>query len=971
MAKKMINYLVALVLLVLSANSNAEGIKNQNFNTSNDAVFLQNFGQVTDQNHKPMPNIKAVFNQNNFKLAVKNTGFSLEFAKFNVKGQKKANNSQKGEAEILTSNSVPSIEVETYRIDVDFLNSNGGSKVVFSNPNSTTYNLNSGQGDLSKSINGYKKVVLKDVWNHIDIEFTLGEVNQHNFKYNFILNPGANIKDIQLAYNGVKPSLIGQNLINTCALGQITENIPSVYYVESSSKSEEPKINIGYSLNQNIVSFKSDKAININKTFVIDPNLGWSTYFGGDRLDLVKSVTVDNLKNPTMTGITMSLSSIATSGSFLNHYFGYFDVFVTKFTSSGKIDWSTYFGGFKNDIVASIQSDKHGNVYITGYTNSTQGIASVKAYQTTTDTSDAFLAKFDSKGKLAWSTYFGGSDYDDARSLAVDSAGNAVICGITQSKSGIATSGVSQTTKSTGPDAFIAKFSNDGKLTWATYLGKSGNERGDCVTMDDSSNIYISGLTTSTDLATTGAFKQKISGGSDIFISKINSKGILKWTSYFGGNLFEESTDIQYDNIGNIYLIGTTSSTTNMASNKSFQSTLAGDKDGFITKFNSNGQYKWSSYFGTSDLDQFVSLAIDPYHNPFVIGTTSSTSGLASSGAYLTSNAGQDDAILVKFNQNGSRSYASYFGSSNIDNGAGIVLDSFGSLYIVGNTSGGVGLATGGAYQKSIKGSWDVFLTKFTGFPSLPIPKANDVASCGAKILTLNATNGKSKYKWYHSAYDVNALDSSSSFTKNFINTDTLYVSTLENSVESERGVAVVKINDLPIFSIHKALDKKNNTISFTTVLAKPDSKNSYDVKWTFSDTNGTRNGTTVYRKVTRTTGFNTHVTIKDINGCIDTGSLYLYVTPILNVNNDGANSDLQIFPNPATNQLNIQFNADRFNHPTVIQLIDVMGQVVLERTKLDQIERLNLEDLNLKSGQYILKVTNQQDVYSYKILKQ
>src|SRR5665213_3657638 len=135
-------------------------------------------------------------------------------------------------------------------------------------------------------------------------------------------------------------------------------------------------------------------------------------------------MTVDTSGNIYCTGSTQSTSAIATSGAYQTSYAGgnfiYGDAYIVKFNSKSKRIWATYYGGSNNDIGLGISADKSGNVFISGGTFSSSGMATKGSYQTlyggatgstgsTLGGGDAFLTKFDQNGKIKWATYYGGS----------------------------------------------------------------------------------------------------------------------------------------------------------------------------------------------------------------------------------------------------------------------------------------------------------------------------------------------------------------------------------------------------------------------------------------------------------------------------------------------------------------------------------------------------------------------------------
>jgi hypothetical protein len=334
------------------------------------------------------------------------------------------------------------------------------------------------------------------------------------------------------------------------------------------------------------------------------------------------------------------------------------DAFLAKFNSDGKRQWGTYYGGYDMDEAKAISADRSGNVYITGNTASTSGIATSSAFQTDIGGSnDAFLARFNSTGKLSWATYYGESGYDNAYGVSADDSGNIYITGGTTSTAGIATSGAYKTSFAGGYfDAFLAKFNSSGKLSWATYYGGKNDEEGYSVkahgniSNDDPGYVYITGYTFSTKgIATPGAFQTTYEGSSDAFLARFSNSGALQWSTYYGGNSGDVGYGVSIDNSSNVYITGETSSSSKIATSGAYQTSIAGLSDVFIAKFSGSGSRVWSSYYGGIFDDIATGLTVDGLGGIYISGFTISSSGISTTGAYQTSKSSSYDVFLAKF----------------------------------------------------------------------------------------------------------------------------------------------------------------------------------------------------------------------------------------------------------------------------------------------------------------------------------
>ena len=317
-----------------------------------------------------------------------------------------------------------------------------------------------------------------------------------------------------------------------------------------------------------------------------------------------------------------------------------------------------------------------------------------------------------------YATYFGTNDL--GFSIAHDKSGNTYITGGTEDSTvGVATKGAYQTHFGGGrEDGFLAKFNCEGGLAWATYFGGRGLDVGDAVTTDDSGNVYLAGSTNSSSgIATHGAYQTLLSGTNG-FLAKFNNDGVLKWATYYG----EGSGVATEKTTGNVYLTGTTTSSSGISTTGAFQSNLVGTYDAFLAKFSPSGSLIWGTYYGETSFNGGSGVALDSSGNVYFTGTTSSYSGIASNGAYKTTgDSVWDDVFLAKFSPSGSRLWATYYGGTDLDASRAVATDGA-NVYITGSTRSVSGIATAGAYQTSYSGGvymGDAFIAKFSSNGSL------------------------------------------------------------------------------------------------------------------------------------------------------------------------------------------------------------------------------------------------------------
>jgi hypothetical protein len=322
---------------------------------------------------------------------------------------------------------------------------------------------------------------------------------------------------------------------------------------------------------------------------------------------------------------------------------------------------------------------------------------------------------------LVYSTYIGGSDWDEGYGIALDGSGNAYVTGRTRSTDYDVTGGAFQTTGGgTWWDVFVTKLNASGSgLVYSTYIGGSSEDWGLGIAVDGSGNAYVTGGTGSTDYhVTAGAFQATHGGGGvDVFVTKLNASGSdLLYSTYIGGSDADEGFGIAADSSGNVYVTGRTRSTDYHVTAGVFQATHGGGGvDVFVTKLDASGSdLVYSTYIGGGSDDEGFDIAVDGSGNAYVTGWTGSTDYHVTAGAFqATHGGGGVDVFVTKLNASGSDLlYSTYIGGSDADEGFGIAVDGSGNAYVTGYTGSTDYDVTVDAFQTTKEGNADVFVTK-------------------------------------------------------------------------------------------------------------------------------------------------------------------------------------------------------------------------------------------------------------------
>ena len=626
----------------ISANTNTSEL--DKFNSAKSSVsFTENKGQISDQNYNPRPDVLFSGEANGLTFHIRKDGISYQTSRVDSWKQQDENLPE-GMREEGKTDSIPD-QMTIYRTDINWLGfnkdytiENGESTAGFNN-----YYLPSCP-DGAMNVKSYTDVTFKNLYDGIDVKWY---EKDGQLEYDFIVAPNSDYTKISWEIKGADRISIGENgqLIIETPLGNIEEQAPIAFQGETI-------VEAAWKIDGNKIGFQLG-SYNENEVLIIDPVVRlWGTYYGGSRYEYESSCATDASGNVYLAGRTSSTTGIATTGAHQTTSGGSYDAFLVKFNSSGVRQWGTYYGGTGREIGLSCATDASGNVYLAGYTNSTTGIATTGAHQTTSGGSDdAFLVKFNSSGVRQWGTYYGGTGQDYGLSCATDTSGNIYLAGITRSTSGIATTGAHQTNHGGYRDAFLVKFNSSGVRQWGTYYGGRGYTYGHYCTTDVSGNVYLTGYTPSTTgIATTGAHQTTYSGNqSDAFLVKFNSSGVRQWGTYYGGKGGVVGNSCATDTSGNVYLAGYTGSTTGIATTSAHDTAIGGLNDAFLVKFNSSGVRQWGTYYGGTGSEYGYSCATDASGNVYLSGSTGSTTGIATIGAHLATYGGSVDAFLVKF----------------------------------------------------------------------------------------------------------------------------------------------------------------------------------------------------------------------------------------------------------------------------------------------------------------------------------
>jgi len=718
---------IIILFLLLGSNSYAKyKIKVTNNINQASLLFIENKGQIIDDENNIRSDIAYVVESNGVRLYFTKSGITYVFSQSQRDAADRLGNAPLASISDIAKNYSTSKrkKLKTFRMDMQLIGNSPHTRIIAKEEAEGYFNYY--YAHCPEGITGvkaYKKLVYKNIYNNIDMVLSC---NEKGLKYDFVVKPGGKVQDIRMHYLGIENIQLLQNgkLKAANPLGKVIEGSLKCYQTDTSEDNNHFDFvqndfkgpNTEYQLKDNDITFTIDH-YNSNQILVIEPNLEWATYYGGNGNDICGPVVVDSNGNIAILGYTESTNFPVTSGAYQTSYKGNKDVFIAKFDADGNRLWSTYYGGNDDDLGIGMTFDNANNILVTGTSHSNDFPVSNDAFQTNhKGYGDVCILKFTGSGTRVWATLYGGNDgYEYGQGIETDDLRNVYISGVTYSDAFPVTDGAFQTSRAGGADDFIVKFNSSGARQWATYFGGSAQEINRGMGIDANNNLIIAGRTYSSDIpVTNSAFQKSNGGGADVYIAKFTNNGTLQWATYCGGSSYDDAGPF-VDKNGSIYISGSTQSTDLPITNDAFQTNYAGGQDAFWAKFNSNGNRSYCTFYGGSDEDWGRPITTDNEGNVIFVGDSKSTDLPGMNGAIQSYNAGKYDIFIAKFTITNALQWATYYGGSDTEAGLGVTSDNLGNILVSGWTKSSDFPFSNNAFQTNNNGGTDAVVIKITG----------------------------------------------------------------------------------------------------------------------------------------------------------------------------------------------------------------------------------------------------------------
>jgi gliding motility-associated-like protein len=549
---------------------------------ANDFSFVENKGQWPSD-------VRFATDIKGGKVFLKKNGFRFHF--YDLSGISRVHNEgsypKNGEE-----------KAKGHVFDFVFFESNLEPLVYGNRVKSTRYNyfLGNKKENWGRGCRSYQEVVYKDVYSLIDLRYYSTDFS---LKYDWVVRPGGRPEKIMWQYQGVgKPRIENGRLIIATSINEVIEQKPIAFQIKSGKKILVP---CDFVLINGKVSFSFPKGFDSSLELIIDPELIFSTYSGSTADNFGFTATYDSEGNlysgssafgqgyPTSVGAYQTIWA-GGDGQFLPGT----DIAISKYSNDGsEMIWSSFLGGPHDELVHSLVCNANDEVIIYGTTSS-------PTFPTTTG---------------AFDTSFNGGAMFAPQGVGVEYVN--------------------------GSDIIVSRFSLDGSdLEASTFIGGTANDgvntaaalkfnyadefRGE-IDVDDNGNVLIASCTFSSDFPILGGFQSQIGGGLDACVFSLTaSLTDMNWSTFYGSTGQECANSIAFNDVGEIYICGGTTSTgLNVPSNAYNSTYLGGLSDGYIARFSSNGSaLVGATFFGSEEYDQIYFVEVNENQNVNIYGQT-------------------------------------------------------------------------------------------------------------------------------------------------------------------------------------------------------------------------------------------------------------------------------------------------------------------------------------------------------------
>lgn len=658
-----------------------------------------------------------------------------------------------------------------------------------------------------------------------------------------------------------------------------------------------------------------------------------------------------------------------------------FSLWNTSFAQPDKI-WASCYGSETN--VSGVVYDSSGYIYVVGsVSDSTISLATPNSFKSDLTApnylAEGYLAKFDTAGNRIWGTYISNGHSAFQPKIALDKDGNVLVAGLTKgSQNLIATPGTYISSlplyyENSGSYGYVLKFDADGNRIFGTYILDNlttpigpnislASFAPASITSDADGNIIIAGNLLANnsnefEFQSPNTYKPSLSLTAAVsgFILKLNGMGNFEWGTFIGSDSYNYLNHVTTNSLNEIFVAGVTQSSDDIATpDAAYENYNPGNMpfDGFINKFNKDGQRIWGTYM--NGMNPAGGIVLNMEEDLIVLGNTNNSTGIATSAVHQEEYKGDVDVVLSKWDTNGQKLWATYYGGSEMDkvndsdlfgfyftNNA-IALDANDNILIGGQTKSNSGIRVGCTYNSPLEEPRG-FLAKF--YPDGNIMWGSYFDVMVESIATSNI--GESFFIGART-HTANGLTTPGAFQENQMGSESAYIIKMQGDfICPELDISIAYEND-------------------SLILAE----NFEKYEWYKNDTLLTENNNWL---IPDEIGGYYHAILEDSCNCVyytDT----IWVDPISIEEKDVQNINVKLYPNPNNGSFYIKGSIK--NPPTQnisFSIRDIVGKTLYEgEIPVDDnnfYHEIDIKDLN--PGVYLLHIKNEDEEHYLKWVKE